>query len=342
MTKPLPPGSKSGSPLDDPRIFSGPFWGELRVFLAVAKAKSFNRAADALGMSQPTVSRQVRRLQDVMGAQLVMPTQAGVVLTRQGEELAKSLAVLDHRLFEISADLNAEARTAEGTVRLAASEALAGLFIAPALMAFSELYPKIRIQICTPRDRTDVRANQADILLTLAPQNAPENVSRALGFLHLLPVACQPYIERYGVPTSSNLSSHCFLQADHQAGRGGIWDSWLDLIEQGVVTHSCDNLLTYSLMVKHGLGIGLVATTALADPTVLPLELGVHIRSRVFISAAAERFSTKAVQIVFDWIGELFSESIPWFSPELNIDALPRETMTQTVNTLLDTRPFVR
>jgi len=34
------------SPLDDRRILSGPFWAELRVFLAVAKAKSFNRAGE--------------------------------------------------------------------------------------------------------------------------------------------------------------------------------------------------------------------------------------------------------------------------------------------------------
>ncbi len=78
-------------PLNDPHILSGPFWGELRVFLAVAKAKSFNRAAEELAMSQPTVSRQVRRLQDIMGTQLVLPTQSGIKLTRQGEDLARSL-----------------------------------------------------------------------------------------------------------------------------------------------------------------------------------------------------------------------------------------------------------
>ena len=50
------------SPLDRETLMSGQFWGELRVFLAVAKSKSFNRAAEMTNTSQPTVSRQVKRL----------------------------------------------------------------------------------------------------------------------------------------------------------------------------------------------------------------------------------------------------------------------------------------
>ena len=69
--------------LEDESILSGQFWGELRIFLAVAKARSFNRAAEMLNMSQPTVSRQVKRLQDLVGSQLfVYASQANVVLAR--------------------------------------------------------------------------------------------------------------------------------------------------------------------------------------------------------------------------------------------------------------------
>jgi DNA-binding transcriptional LysR family regulator len=333
MTKPISPSSRQS--LDDTKIHSGPFWGELRVFLAVAKAKSFNRAAEALNMSQPTVSRQVRRLQDVMGAQLVIPTQAGITLTKQGEELAKSLAELDHRLFEISSDINAEARTAEGTVRLVVGEVLAGLFVAPALVAFSEIYPKIRLELCTPKDRANLRSSRGDVMISVVPPQMPDTVSRSVGFLHMLPVATQSYIARYGVPTRSNLSAHCFLQCDTYTEMQGPWESWNELANKGVVTHSCDNLLNYALMVKSGLGIGLVGTCALADPVGVPLELGVHIRAPLFAVAAAERIGTKAVQVVFDWLSEIFGETVPWFSPDLRLDNLPRESLTPVIHRLL-------
>ncbi|GAA0565369.1 LysR family transcriptional regulator [Rhizomicrobium electricum] len=333
MTKPLPQSSRRT--LDETRILSGPFWGELRVFLAVAKAKSFNRAAEALNMSQPTVSRQVRRLQDVMGAQLVVPTQAGITLTRQGEELARSLRDLDQKLFEISTDLNAETRTAEGTVRLVISEVLAGLSVIPAMVAFSEMYPKIHLEMCAPTDHTSLRANHGDVMISVMPHQGPDVVSRPLGFLHMLPVATQDYIARYGVPTNSNLSAHCFVQCTTYMAMPQPWQSWNALVREGVVTHTTDNLLNYALMVKNGLGIGLVATTALADPVALPLELGVHIRVPLYAVAAAERVGTKAVQIVFDWMSELFGETIPWFSPDLKLDELPRETMTPLLIRLL-------
>ena len=89
------------SPLDDEKLLSGQFWGELRVFLAVAKTKSFNRAAEITNTSQPTVSRQVKRLQDVVGSQLFISTARGVKLTRKGEALAQALSpARSHALFD--------------------------------------------------------------------------------------------------------------------------------------------------------------------------------------------------------------------------------------------------
>jgi DNA-binding transcriptional LysR family regulator len=333
MNKPFAPSSSRT--LDDTKILSGPFWGELRVFLAVAKAKSFNRAAEALNMSQPTVSRQVRRLQDVMGAQLVLPTQAGITLTRQGEELARSLRDLDQKLFEISADLNAETRNAEGTVRLIVTEMLAGLSVVPAMVAFNELYPKIHLDVSSPSSYGNLRANRGDVMVSVVPQQGPDIVSRKLGYLHMLPVATEDYVARYGVPTSSNLSAHCFVQCTTYTEILQPWESWNRLLRHGVVTHTTDNLLNYALMVKNGLGIGLVATSALSDPAAVPLELGVHVRAPLYAVAAAERIGTKAVLIVFDWISELFDESVPWFSPDLKIELLPREAMSPLLARLL-------
>src|ERR1700682_6415591 len=103
------------SPLDDETLLSGQFWGELRVFLAVAKTKSFNRAAEITNTSQPTVSRQVKRLQDVVGSQLFIATARGVKLTQKGEALAQALCRLDHTLYSITSALKAETSEAAGT-----------------------------------------------------------------------------------------------------------------------------------------------------------------------------------------------------------------------------------
>src|ERR1700691_3532006 len=103
--------------LEDESILSGQFWGELRIFLAVAKAKSFNKAAEALNMSQPTVSRQVRRLQDIIGSQLLHSSKSGIILTEKGRVLAETLLTIDEKLFSISQDLRAESAEPAGLVR---------------------------------------------------------------------------------------------------------------------------------------------------------------------------------------------------------------------------------
>ena len=335
MSRPIDRSVNEGSLLDDPHILSGPFWGELRVFLAVAKAKSFNRAADELAMSQPTVSRQVRRLQDVMGTQLVIPTQSGIRLTRQGEELAKSLLDLDQKLFEIANVITAEARTAEGLVHVTAGEALTGTFVAPALAAFGERYPKIRLQFRTPANLSDFRGSQSDIMLAIAPSDDPAVTTRTLGFMHMLPIASRQYIARYGVPTRSNLAAHCFLQLEYYAAGDEVWAPWSALLARGVVTYACDNSYSYGLMVKSGLGIGLLSNYALSDPAAIPLELGAHIRVPLYALAVTERLKAQPVRLVYDWICELFDASAPWFGPDLKLDLLPREALSPLLAQLL-------
>jgi hypothetical protein len=96
--------SLNKSPLDDETLLSGQFWGELRVFLAVAKTKSFNRAAEMTNTSQPTVSRQVKRLQDVVAAFHLDPTRCTAHAEGRGagagSVAARSHAAFNHKRFE--------------------------------------------------------------------------------------------------------------------------------------------------------------------------------------------------------------------------------------------------
>lgn len=335
--QPFEPSQKNlnRSPLDDPRVLSGPFWGELRVFLAVAKAKSFNRAADELNMSQPTVSRQVKRLQDIMGTQLLVPTQTGIRLTVRGHELAESLLALDEKLFEIAQDLKAETREAGGLVRVSVTDALAGLFVAPSLVAFGDRYPKIKLHIRNPSNMTSFKDNQTDIMIGFAPSASDEVSSRPLGCMHFIPIATQQYITRHGIPTRNNVASHFFIDSEHYSAQTGMWKSWHAVLAQGSIAHYCDNSFSYALLVKSGLGIGLLGTYCLADPGTVPLELDVHIRIPLFALAHSERLTARPVRLVYDWLSEVFGPANPWFAAELNLPGLPRDSLADTAAQLL-------
>src|ERR1700692_4242054 len=174
----------NGSPLDVEKLRSGQFWGELRTFLAVAKTKSFNRAAEITNTSQPTVSRQVKRLQDVVGSQLFIATARGVKLTQKGEALAQAPCRLDHTLFSITNDLKAENSEAEGTVSVSITDGLNALFAAPALDQFSAQYPKIQLHLKNPVNFMSLRENQTDMMISIAPSDSSDIRFRKLGQLH--------------------------------------------------------------------------------------------------------------------------------------------------------------
>jgi DNA-binding transcriptional LysR family regulator len=85
------------SPPDDP--VTGMYWTELRIFVEVANARSFNRAAQRLGVSHATIGRAVRRLEEELGIPLITEAFArGVKLTPSGARLARELAQFDQRL----------------------------------------------------------------------------------------------------------------------------------------------------------------------------------------------------------------------------------------------------
>lgn len=317
--------------LEQPNILSGPFWGELRVFLAVAKAKSFNRAAEALGMSQPTVSRHVKRLQDLMDAQLVVPTLTGIKLTERGQELAQSLVTLDQKLFTLSTNLRTETHGAQGVVRLSVTEGLGSMFVAPNLMSFGGDYPRIQLHIRNPINMTSLMENQTDLMLGFVPSSGSEINCVPLGFLHFVPVATHPYIRIHGMPTLANIEDgHNFVDSEYYSAATGLWAPWRELTGRGKIAHFADSSFSYALMVRAGLGIGLLGTYALCDPTSVPLDLNVHVKVPMYLLALNERLKSRPVRVVFDWLQSIFGEANPWFARDLKLQNLPRTVLWDT------------
>ena len=311
------------TPLDNEKILSGQFWGELRVFLAVAKAKSFNRAAEVLNTSQPTVSRQVKRLQDLMGSQLFVPTQQGVKLTPKGEELAKALTKLDLALFSLTNDLKAESKDAEGVVRVSVTDGLNTFFVAPALIGFSTIFPKIQMHLKSPLNVMSLRDNQTDLMVGFVPADAADITVKKLGQLHFIPVATKDYVSRHGLPTRKNLENHFFLQSEFYSAKTGLWDSWNDAVARGHVAHYCDNSFAYGMLVKAGLGIGLLGSYTALEPAAVPLEIGVRASVQMYAMALTERLNSKPVRIAFDWLCDIFGNSNPWFNADFRLDNPP-------------------
>jgi DNA-binding transcriptional LysR family regulator len=307
------------SALDEEALLSGQFWSELRVFLAVAKTKSFNRAAEITSTSQPTVSRQVKRLQDAVGSQLFVSNPRGIKLTQKGEALAQALSRLDRTLHSLTSDLKAENLEAEGLVRVSITDGLNALFAVPALGRFSEQYPKIQLHLKNPLNMMDLQENQADMMIGIGPSQSPGIRFRKLGQLHFIPVVAKDYVQGYGTPTRDNLEQHLFIQSQYYVARNGLWDDWQQAVARGRIAHYCDNSIAYGVLVKAGHGIGLLGSYTLLEPSVIPLDLDLRISVPLYLIALTERLNARPVRLVFDWLSEIFSSENPWFSDEFKL-----------------------
>ncbi|MDB5641230.1 MAG: LysR family transcriptional regulator [Hyphomicrobiales bacterium] len=305
--------------VDDAALLSGNYWGELRAFLCVAKTRSLTRAAEILGSSHATVGRDVRRLQDRMGSQLVIFTKSGTSLTEKGELLAGELLGLDQKLFAIENDLRSNRSDAEGLVRLAITDGLGAVFVVPELRRIARDYPKIRIHVKTPGHLRDIRENQTDVMLAFAPENAAEFLSKPLGWLHFLPIASADYVARKGLPRRATLANHVFVDSELYSARGGPWEPWHELKSEGLATYHCDPSISYGMMVKAGLGIGLLGNYNLTEPNARPLDLGLQISLRLYAVVLKERLESRPVRVVFNMIEDIFGEHNPWFAQSMNL-----------------------
>jgi DNA-binding transcriptional LysR family regulator len=170
-----------------------------------------------------------------------------------------------------------------------------------------------------------LRENQTDMMIGFGPSMSPDIQFRRLGQLHFIPVAAKDYIRNRGLPTVNNLEHHLFIQSEYYLARTGLWDSWQQAASRGRIAHHCDDSFAYGMLVKAGLGIGLLGSYTVVEPCSVPLEIGVRISAPLFLLAKTERLRARPVRLVFDWLAGLFGGDNPWFSDEFKLNNPPSE-----------------
>jgi DNA-binding transcriptional LysR family regulator len=296
----------------------------MRLFLEVARAKSFNNAAKQLNLSHATVARRVRHLEKQMQVQLLLSTERGITLTPRGQALARALGELDESLYAITTGVQEDTPNAEATVRVSITNGMNAIFLAPNMQNFSQKNPNIHIHTKSILSLNDVRENQTDMMLAFVPpESRSDLVVERLGTIHYRPLASKKYVCKYGLPRNDNLQNHHFLQSHFYMSNPDVWADWNDLVAKGRVSHYCDDPFVYGMMIKLDLGIGLLGTYASVQQDAVPLDLGVLISTPLYGIALRERLRSRPVGIVFEWFCEIFSERNEWFPREFNPEKMP-------------------
>jgi DNA-binding transcriptional LysR family regulator len=135
---------------------------DLLAFLAVARERSFTRAAARLGMSQPALSQIVRALEERLGVRLLSRTTRSVAPTDAGERLLRTIAPKFDEMDAELAALSALRETPAGTIRITSTEYAADAILMPALKKILPKYPDIRVEVVFDYGLSNIVAQQYD------------------------------------------------------------------------------------------------------------------------------------------------------------------------------------
>jgi len=183
---------------------------DLTAFIAVARERSFTRAAARLGVSQPALSRTVRSLEGRIGVRLLTRNTRSVAPTEAGQRLLQTIGPHFDGIEAGLAELTALRGKPVGTLRITSVEHATGAIIAPVLRRFLPRYPDIRVEVINDYGLTDIVADRFDAGVRPGEQVAQDMIAMRIGpDFRMAVVGAPSYLDRRPRPhMPQDLTSH--------------------------------------------------------------------------------------------------------------------------------------
>ncbi|MGE4529239.1 MAG: LysR family transcriptional regulator [Rhodospirillaceae bacterium] len=172
-------------------------------FLAVAKERSFTKAAAQIGISQSSLSHTIRQLETRLGIRLLSRTTRSVALTEAGERLFLRIAP---KFEEIEAEIEAIGEFRDrpsGNIRISATDYAIEMVLWPKLKTFLAEYPDIKLELIIDYGLADIVADHFDAGVRLGEQVAKDMISVKIGpDVRFAVVGAPAYFARHPMPTA--------------------------------------------------------------------------------------------------------------------------------------------
>jgi DNA-binding transcriptional LysR family regulator len=252
-----------------------PGWDLYRAFLAVLEEGSLSGGARSLGLTQPTIGRQIEALEQGLGVKLFTRSQTGLAPTDTALALrpfADNLRVTANALRRAST-----AASQRGTVRITASDVVGAEVLPPILAALREARPDIIIELVLSNRTQDLLQRDADIAVRMVQPSQGVLIARKVGTIPLGLFAHRRYLDRAGIPDSvADLNQHALIGFDQETSYiRTMQQSGLQLSRE-MFSLCTDNQLAQLAAIRAGYGIGMCHTPlACYNPDLQPVLAGV-------------------------------------------------------------------
>ncbi|MCP5073666.1 MAG: LysR family transcriptional regulator, partial [Rhodobacteraceae bacterium] len=170
----------------------------LRSFEAAARHQSFTLAAKELNLTQSAISRQVREMEQIVGAQLFRRTGREVLLTRAGTRLAADVATELENIRRVMMRA-VSAGNMSSTLRVAILPAFATLWLIPRLPDFFANHPELEISFSTRLEPFDLISENFDLAIHFGQENWPNTEMRKFFTERMIPVASPAFVNEHNI-----------------------------------------------------------------------------------------------------------------------------------------------
>ncbi|MFS2093484.1 LysR family transcriptional regulator [Pseudomonas sp. Pseusp11] len=290
----------------------------MEIFVAVVEQRSYTRAAEALQLHRPALSKAIQNLESELNVQLLHRTTRRVNVTPEGEEFYNRCKQLLGDLAD-TFDWFSPTRPPRGKLRVDVPVVLAKAIIIPALPGFRDLYPQVELTLGSTDHQIDLIAEGIDCAVRLGELDDSSLIARRIGLVPMVTCAAPSYLERFGTPKSlDELDSHLAVNflIEHrrkimpwkfQDGDGVISVK----VQSGIVVDDSEAFLSCGLA---GLGLlqGLRPSLQRHIDSGELIEVLPQLRTvakPVSMLLTDRRHLSPKVRVFMEWLMELFSEA---------------------------------
>ena len=253
-----------------------------KIFYMVAKYGSVTAAAQALFLTQPTVSKTLARLEEKLGCTLFHRSKKGVTLTPEAVQLYAHIAPACEHILKAEEELASRRTEAAGSIRIGASETTLHHFLLPFLERFRSAFPDVHLKIAntnTPAAVSALEDGLIDCAVITSPMETEGLEITVLCDFEDMVIAGTQYAFLAGKPLPLS-ALETFPLICLEEGTSSRWRLQRYFLQHGLTLRPDIELATSDLitpLVRHNLGIGFVpaefARGALAAGEVVRLEL---------------------------------------------------------------------
>jgi DNA-binding transcriptional LysR family regulator len=251
-------------------------WDDVRLFLALCRARTLGGAAAAVGVDASTVSRRLAGMEEALSATLFERGRNGIAPTEAAEGLMPVAEEIEETMARFASEAEGLERAISGLVRVACPPDLAEVTIAPLVPALRERHPSLHLEILPGETVLDLTRREADLALrTVRPVRGDLVVTR-LGMVRWVLVAAPELVRALGTLRSwedapwvafgerlSSIAPSRWL-ATHARGAEPVVRS--------------DSLTLQIALARTGVGVALVPEPSVAHYGLVPVKTGARLR----------------------------------------------------------------